>query len=59
MVENYNWDLRSDLPDPCATLDMSLIMHILARRQGRSLQSLMAEAFDDALRKYGEGPIGD
>lgn len=38
---------------------MSLIMHILARRQGRSLQSLMAEAFDDALRKYGEGPIGD
>lgn len=39
--------------------DMSLAMHLLARRQGRSLQSLMAEAFNDALRKYGESPIGD
>jgi len=39
--------------------DMSLAMHMLARRQGRSLQSLMAEAFNDALRKYGESPIGD
>jgi hypothetical protein len=39
--------------------DMSLAMHMLARRQGRSLQALMAEAFNDALRKYGESPIGD
>ena len=39
--------------------DMSLAMHMLARRQGRSLQSLMAEAFNDVLRKHGESPIGD
>ena len=30
--------------------EMSFAMHMLARRQGRSLQALMAEAFDDALR---------
>jgi hypothetical protein len=29
-----------------------------ARKQGVSLQALMAEAFDDILRKYGESPIG-
>lgn len=39
--------------------EMSLAMHMLARRQGRSLQALMAEAFNDVLRKYGESPIGD
>lgn len=39
--------------------DMSLAMHTLARRQGRSLQALMAESFNDVLRKYGESPIGD
>lgn len=39
--------------------DMSLAMHMLARRQRRSLQHLMAEAFNDVLRKYGESPIGD
>lgn len=39
--------------------EMSLSMHMLARRQGRSLQSLMAEAFNDVLRKHGESPIGD
>jgi len=39
--------------------DMSLAMHMLARRQDRSLQALMAEAFNDVLRKYGESPIGD
>ena len=39
--------------------DMSFAMHMLARRQGRSLQSLMAEAFNDVLRKHGESPIGD
>lgn len=41
------------------TPDMSLAMHMLARRQGRSLQALMAEAFDDVLRKHGETPVGD
>lgn len=41
------------------TPDMSLSMHMLARRQDRSLQALMAEAFNDVLRKYGESPIGD
>lgn len=39
--------------------EMSLAMHMLARRQGRSLQALMAEAFNDVLRKYGESPVGD
>lgn len=39
--------------------EMSLAMHMLARRQGRSLQALMAESFNDVLRKYGESPIGD
>jgi len=38
---------------------MSIAMHICARKQGLSLQELMAEAFDDVLRKYGESPIGD
>lgn len=39
--------------------DMSFAMHMLARRQGRSLQALMTEAFNDVLRKYGESPVGD
>ena len=39
--------------------EMSFAMHTLARRQGRSLQDLMAEAFNDVLRKHGESPIGD
>jgi len=38
--------------------EMSLAMHTCARRGGISLQALMAEAFDDVLRKYGESPIG-
>ncbi|WP_082697480.1 ribbon-helix-helix domain-containing protein [Novosphingobium fuchskuhlense] len=38
--------------------DMSLALHTCARRNGVSLQALMAEAFDDVLRKYGESPIG-
>ena len=33
-------------------------MHVCARKHGFSLQALMAEAFDDVLRKYGESPIG-
>lgn len=41
------------------TPDMSFAMHMLSRRQGRSLQALMAEAFNDVLRKYGESPIGE
>lgn len=41
------------------TPDMSFAMHTLARRQGRSLQALMAEAFNDVLRKHGESPIGN
>lgn len=40
------------------TPEMSLVLHTLARRQGRSLQALMTEAFDDVLRKYGETPVG-
>jgi hypothetical protein len=38
--------------------EMSLALHTCARRKGVSLQALMAEAFDDVLRKYGESPIG-
>lgn len=38
--------------------EMSLAMHVCARKHGLSLQTLMAEAFDDVLRKYGESPIG-
>ena len=41
------------------TPEMSFAMHMLARRQGKSLQALMAEAFNDVLRKHGESPIGD
>lgn len=38
--------------------ETSLALHTCARRNGISLQALMAEAFDDVLRKYGESPIG-
>ena len=38
--------------------ELSLAMHTCARRNGLSLQDLMAEAFDDVLRKYGESPVG-
>ena len=41
------------------TPDMSFAMHMLARRQGRSLQALMTEAFNDVLRKHGESPLGE
>jgi hypothetical protein len=41
------------------TPEMSFAMHMLARRQGRSLQALMTEAFDDVLRKHGESPLGE
>jgi hypothetical protein len=39
--------------------EMSFSLHMLARRQGRNLQGLMTEAFDDVLRKYGESPVGE
>ena len=39
--------------------EMSLALHMLALRQGRSLQALMAEAFNDVLRKHGESPVGE
>ncbi|EGD57549.1 hypothetical protein Y88_3861 [Novosphingobium nitrogenifigens DSM 19370] len=38
---------------------MSLALHLCARRAGVSLQALMAEAFNDVLRKYGESPVGE
>ena len=38
--------------------EMSLALHTCARRNGLNLQALMAEAFDDVLRKYGESPMG-
>lgn len=41
------------------SIEISFAMHTLVRRQGRSLQALMAEAFNDVLRKHGESPIGD
>jgi hypothetical protein len=39
--------------------EMSFAMHMVARRQSRSLQDVMAEAFNDLLRKYGESPVGE
>lgn len=39
--------------------DMSFVMHMLARHQGRSQQALMTEAFNDVLRKHGKSPVGD
>jgi len=37
---------------------MSLAMHVYTRKNDLSPQALMAEAFDDILRKHGESPIG-
>lgn len=39
--------------------EISFAMHMLARRQGRSLQAVMTEAFNDVLRKHGESPVGE
>ena len=36
----------------------NLSMHVCARKNGVTLQELMAEAFNDVLRKYGENPVG-
>lgn len=41
------------------TPEMSLALHLCARRAGVSLQALMAEAFNDVLRKHGESPVGE
>ena len=38
--------------------EMSMAMHVCARKNALSLQALMVEAFDDVLRKSGERPIG-
>lgn len=38
--------------------ELSLALHHCARRHELSLQALMAEAFNDVLRKYGESPVG-
>lgn len=40
------------------TLQLSLALHHCARKHDLSLQDLMAEAFSDVLRKYGESPVG-
>ena len=39
--------------------EMSLALHVCARRAGLSLQALMAEAFNDVLRKHGGSPVGE
>jgi hypothetical protein len=39
--------------------ELSMALHHCARKHDLSLQALMAEAFNDILRKYGESPIGD
>jgi hypothetical protein len=38
--------------------EMSLALHMCARRAGVSLQALMAEAFNDVLRKWRK-PVGE
>jgi hypothetical protein len=39
--------------------ELSMALHHCARKHDLSLQALMAEAFNDVLRKYGESPIGE
>lgn len=39
--------------------EMSLALHHTARLNGLSLQGIMAEAFNDVLRKYGASPVGE
>jgi hypothetical protein len=39
--------------------DMSFAMRSTAMRRGISLQTAMAEAFNDWLRKNGESPVGE
>jgi hypothetical protein len=37
---------------------LSMALHHCARKHGLSLQAIMAEAFNNVLRKYGESPVG-
>lgn len=39
--------------------ELSMALHHCARKNDLSLQALMAEAFNDVLRKYGESPLGE
>jgi hypothetical protein len=39
--------------------ELSMALHHCARKHDRSLLALMAEAFNDVLRKYGESPVGE
>ncbi len=39
--------------------EMSRALHLLGLEQSQSLQSLMGEAFDDLMRKYGKHPFGE
>jgi hypothetical protein len=39
--------------------ELSMALHHCARKHDLSLQALMAEAFNDVLRKYGESPVGE
>lgn len=38
---------------------LSQSLHMLALEQGRSLQALLGEAYDDLFRKYGKHPFGE
>ncbi len=39
--------------------ELSMALHHCARKNDLCLQELMAEAFNDVLRKYGESPVGN
>lgn len=39
--------------------DLRRELHLLGLEQGKRLQALMGEAFDDLLRKYGKHPFGE
>ena len=39
--------------------EMSLALHMTARKNEMTLQDAMREAFNDWLRKYGVSPVGD
>lgn len=39
--------------------ELALKISILARTQGKTIQALMGEAWDDLLVKYGEEPFGE
>ena len=61
MASTSRSNSRSGRKDIAAyfSAEMSLAMHVCARKHGLSLQQLMAEAFDDVLRKYGQSPVGE